>query len=309
MPQSGLPRLQHVAIFRDAIRKQYTGYERDSEINLDFAQARYHGHNHGRFTSVDPYNIIFEAEDAEKEKEGEGTKLFNGYIFQPQNWNRYAYVWNNPLRNIDPDGEKVYVVLFTTGNSRGDDAMRRAAETQAETIKNDGAYDAKKDTVLVVGVRTKEDAQRAFDQAAGMEKDYGKVQQVQIFSHGGTQGPTFHPPGKGPSNGLDGVQWTSSEVRNLRINWDSGGSAYFFACNSATFAQTFSNAQNVASYGYEMFTYFSSSRDGRTGPNATGPLYMIAADGGKNGFWGGVRHSVGYASVYPMVRKDPSRRR
>ena len=35
-------------------RKGYTGYEKDSESGLDFAQARYYNAVHGRFTSVDP---------------------------------------------------------------------------------------------------------------------------------------------------------------------------------------------------------------------------------------------------------------
>ena len=38
----------------DDIRQQYTGYERDAESNLDYAQARYYNSAHGRFTSVDP---------------------------------------------------------------------------------------------------------------------------------------------------------------------------------------------------------------------------------------------------------------
>ncbi|RMG01679.1 MAG: RHS repeat-associated core domain-containing protein, partial [Acidobacteria bacterium] len=192
LPGSPQPRTATLGYQSDSVRRKFTGYERDNESNLDFAQARYFGSSLGRFTSPDPYNIIFEKEDAEKEKEGKGEKLFNGYISQPQNWNRYAYVWNNPLRNTDPDGEKVYVVLYTTGNSHGDNMFRRAAETQAENIKKDGRFDPKKDTVLVVGVKTKADVQAAFDRAAGMEKDYGKIQQVHIFSHAGKDGPVFH---------------------------------------------------------------------------------------------------------------------
>ncbi|MBK9153454.1 MAG: hypothetical protein IPM25_04435 [Chloracidobacterium sp.] len=36
------------------VRKGYTGYEKDSESGLEFAQARYYNTIHGRFTSVDP---------------------------------------------------------------------------------------------------------------------------------------------------------------------------------------------------------------------------------------------------------------
>ena len=38
----------------DEVRKQYTGYERDDESGLDYAQARYYNSQHGRFTSIDP---------------------------------------------------------------------------------------------------------------------------------------------------------------------------------------------------------------------------------------------------------------
>ena len=38
----------------DAVRKRFTGYEKDKETGLDFAEARYYNNQHGRFTAVDP---------------------------------------------------------------------------------------------------------------------------------------------------------------------------------------------------------------------------------------------------------------
>jgi RHS repeat-associated protein len=69
----------------DTVRKQFTGYERDTETDLDFAQARMHDLNLGRFTSPDP--AMVSASD-----------------INPQTWNRYIYVVNNPLKYSDPLG-------------------------------------------------------------------------------------------------------------------------------------------------------------------------------------------------------------
>jgi RHS repeat-associated protein len=71
----------------DSVRQQFTGYERDNETGLDYAQARYFSSNHGRFTTPDPL-------------------IASGRPALPQSWNRYAYVLNNPLRNVDPTGLK-----------------------------------------------------------------------------------------------------------------------------------------------------------------------------------------------------------
>lgn len=70
----------------DTVRKQFTGYERDGETGLDFAQARYFASGHGRFSSPD--NFL------------NGTRPGN-----PASWNLYVYVLNNPLRFTDPTGE------------------------------------------------------------------------------------------------------------------------------------------------------------------------------------------------------------
>jgi len=74
----------------DGIRQQFTQKERDSETGLDYFQARYYSSNQGRFTSVDPGNYQATLDPT-----------------NPQSWNAYAYVNNNPLRYTDPDGKGI----------------------------------------------------------------------------------------------------------------------------------------------------------------------------------------------------------
>lgn len=72
----------------DGVRQKFTGYQRDSESDLDFAEARYYNSHHGRFTAVDPL-------------------LASGKSADPQTLNRYAYVMNRPLVHVDPSGLQV----------------------------------------------------------------------------------------------------------------------------------------------------------------------------------------------------------
>src|SRR5262245_48511858 len=69
--------------------KKFTGKERDGETGMDYFGARYHRAPLGRFTSVDP------------------VVTWGDNLFDPQRWNRYAYVRNSPLRYVDPDGRKL----------------------------------------------------------------------------------------------------------------------------------------------------------------------------------------------------------
>ena len=64
---------------------KFTGKERDSESGLDNFGARYNASTMGRFMTPDPL-------------------LNSGRPGNPQTWNRYAYVLNNPLRFTDPSG-------------------------------------------------------------------------------------------------------------------------------------------------------------------------------------------------------------
>jgi len=66
-------------------RDKFATYFRDSSTGLDYAMNRYYGSNMGRFLTSDPY--------------GPSAKPGN-----PQSWNRYAYVSNDPVNKNDPTG-------------------------------------------------------------------------------------------------------------------------------------------------------------------------------------------------------------
>jgi len=73
----------------DDMSQKFTGQERDSETGLDYFHARYYASSQGRFTSGDPL-------------------LASGEVSNPQTWNRYAYVMNNPVNFTDPSGLQMH---------------------------------------------------------------------------------------------------------------------------------------------------------------------------------------------------------
>jgi RHS repeat-associated protein len=81
----------------DAAPVGFAGSELDAELgNSSWLAANYMGARWlqaaiGRFTSVDPGHA-------------------DGTLTDPQSWNGYAYVRNNPLAFVDPDGRQTYIV-------------------------------------------------------------------------------------------------------------------------------------------------------------------------------------------------------
>lgn len=69
----------------DPTRQLYTGNERDDGTGLDHTWWRKYEHRSGRWTTPDPYGGSMSAED-------------------PQSFNRYAYVGNDPVNRVDPTG-------------------------------------------------------------------------------------------------------------------------------------------------------------------------------------------------------------
>jgi RHS repeat-associated protein len=80
----------------DGQPKRFTGHERDSESGLDYMIGRYYAAPMGRFLSVDT---------------GDDSDPLN-----PQSWNKYTYVRNNPINATDPTGEFLET-LWDVGNA------------------------------------------------------------------------------------------------------------------------------------------------------------------------------------------------
>jgi RHS repeat-associated protein len=64
---------------------KFATYTRDSATGLDYADRRYFANGSGRFLSPDPYRASSGPSD-------------------PQSWNRYTYVGNDPINRFDPTG-------------------------------------------------------------------------------------------------------------------------------------------------------------------------------------------------------------
>ncbi|HYR29898.1 MAG TPA: RHS repeat-associated core domain-containing protein [Thermoanaerobaculia bacterium] len=92
-------------------RLRFTGHEeRDRDVagevagELDYMHARFHSARLGRFLSVDPGRFD---------------------VTNPQSWNRYSYVLNNPLNALDPDGRETILLTdrYSWGNPFGHSAI------------------------------------------------------------------------------------------------------------------------------------------------------------------------------------------
>ena len=71
--------------FDSDVSQKFTGQVRDEETRLDYFKARYMSAPQGRFLSPDPSRLSV-------------------FFTDPQSWNRYSYVYNQPFRFVDRNG-------------------------------------------------------------------------------------------------------------------------------------------------------------------------------------------------------------
>ncbi len=96
----------------DGPRQKFTAKERDTESNLDYFRARYYSGAQGRFTSPD-------------------LPLSDQYPEEPQSWNLYSYVRNNPVRFRDQTGRDC--VTLDNGSKGDNGEGTPCKEAQLET--------------------------------------------------------------------------------------------------------------------------------------------------------------------------------
>jgi len=180
----------------DGIRQKFTSKERDNETGLDFFGARYYGSTQGRFTSADDF-------------------LNDTSPVDPASWNLYVYVRNNPLRYIDPNGEKIYSG-DVTGADR-DELLRRANFTygceSCVSVDKDGFL-----AVNTTGLSQDVLKATAFLTDAINSNDASKIFSVQVTNNNSDVG--FGDSQRGSA----GVQLPGNNFRTsaIRIRLDFG---------------------------------------------------------------------------------------
>ncbi len=113
---------------------KFTGKERDTESGLDNFGARYHGSSLGRFMTPDPLPWLAWQNGSDR-----AQRRFQAYINNPQNFNMYAYVRNNPTNLTDPTGmyickgSKDQCVAIQTGLDKAKEALTGNNLTKKET--------------------------------------------------------------------------------------------------------------------------------------------------------------------------------
>jgi RHS repeat-associated protein len=109
-------------INNDSNRYKFTGKERDTESGLDNFGFRYNASTIGRFMTPDPSRLSV-------------------FFTNPQTWNRYSYVYNNPLRLTDGNGKWPTDIH----NQIIDNAFPNLTAAQRQILKN---VSAQQDSIL-----------------------------------------------------------------------------------------------------------------------------------------------------------------
>ena len=108
-------------VMSDGVNPKFTGKERDYEsgLGLDYFGYRYLSSAQGRWTSPD-------------------QPLVDQDPANPQSWNLYGYVRNNPLANIDPTGQDCITTSNQTSTSVS--VSVAAGGTESGCTKSGGAW-------------------------------------------------------------------------------------------------------------------------------------------------------------------------
>jgi RHS repeat-associated protein len=164
---------------------RYTGKERDSESGLDNFGARYDSSQYGRFMSVDPDN-----------------ESGLDHMEDPQSWNGYAYVRNNPLVLTDPDG-----MNYRVCDDKGENCANLTNEQFAQYRQDSGNISMRASGDLYAG-DTKVGNASYYDEtnADGAAHIAGSQLVINEFAKQAAINATIGAIGRGIGLGIEAVQ-------------------------------------------------------------------------------------------------------
>jgi RHS repeat-associated protein len=216
----------------------FTGKERESESGLDDFGARYYSSQYGRFMTPDEIGPGQNPED-------------------PQTWNMYSYVRNNPINLVDPTGQYICDGSMTQTECDRFQAGLDRAQTAADALK--AKYGADSDQF--------KSAQRAIDAYGKAGIDNGVVihvnaqqQDVGVTTVAGT---TVAKTESNPTGQNISVSFKSGVLDNADSNvlaTDEAHEGSHVADGSAWVASGFSPLMNPTMYKTEFDAFQVQSR-------------------------------------------------
>ncbi len=173
------------------MRFKFTGKERDAESGLDYFGARYYGSSIGRFMSPD-------------DDSGE-------HADQPQSWNLYSYVQNNPITNTDPDGHDCVV------QSRIDDTHESISVSSGNCAgKGTGSGQSATyvpGTVTGISVNGGNSIDIGYNSYDGQSSGVTNSRGAPAFDHPGIDGPANAAIfGQIGNNGMGAIKWFGEQM-------------------------------------------------------------------------------------------------
>ncbi len=211
----------------------------------------------------------------------------------------YAYCLGNPVGFIDPDGRDVYMLFYTSGNSRGDNMFRAAAETRKYDIEHSDSFNPSNDVVVLSPVQDLADiAQFVKNVIDTYSESFGATAEFSMWSHAGIDGPTGTMPTS--ANAIDNYQMSNEGWSNIDFNWKDGATANFYGCKTgvsngrqasfSTRVSSYPNFKDVIVHGQTSSAYPSIYTNVRQNTqemlngNFSYPTYMVG--GGHLGISG-----------------------
>ncbi|RMG00577.1 MAG: hypothetical protein D6735_13345, partial [Acidobacteria bacterium] len=224
----------------------------------------------GRFTSVDPYNIIFEKEKGKDDEEK--INILVVYISQPQIWNKYSYSVNNPLKFTDPDGRRPITEqerkniqnFIQSGIDYANSEISDAKAREAFILKVKNAAKIIEEAILAVPNDAKEDPKnlRAVLYAIGQ---IGDPQNAEKWSNRGSVG--FNSNGANVTLGAGSNKCTIfvgiAYAKGANIGWRNNGNSAGYQVNVSLRGNVYTpTANDLAWYGTANFVETSTPQLG-----------------------------------------------
>jgi RHS repeat-associated protein len=250
----------------DELGYKFTGKERDTESGLDNFGKRYNASALGRFMTPDPIGIM-------KQK-----------LRDPQQWNMYSYVRNNPLRFVDPTG------MYTTSctqtdiskcdqNTQNLEKLRQAALASKDdkvvaAAKAYGAYGEKNGVAVAFSATDKSNVTFSLD-AAGKATGVNVTLNSRVLSAGVAD--------SGDKTGAYGGAVSDVAHEGSHVQTDRAFLAHQFDPLGAAAFDVSSRESEIRAYSVQN-SVLNSMGDGAPDPEHPGKFIDLSNEGSINRF-------------------------